>query len=478
MDCFRTCDIRGRYPEEINEDLYFRIGRNIAIKFLDGRDILIGSDLRESSPALKQALARGLVEAGARVFDAGQAPTPVIYFGKRKLGAYAAAVVTASHNPPQDNGLKLVLGRYPATAAELRALRPDPAAALVTSAPGQVGVVDFAGAYLDFIADAWKDLRRSKGTPGEFVFDPGNGTWALLLKEILRRLEIPATMINAEPDGQFRGRSPDCSAPGNLSGLFAEVERRSAAAGMAWDGDGDRLAVCDNAGRHLMTDQLVLLLFPEILKRSSREKVLYDAKMSREVKAAIEGLGGIPVEEKSAHCYLEARMIKEDCLFGCEYSGHLFFRALGGADDGMYAALWVVDFLRRNSMPLTALAEALPKLFITPDLRISSEGLDFARLRHTLRQGFPEAGIIEFDGMRVEIPGAWALIRPSVSENKVSFRFEAGNPQELESIVDRVLRLLPECATLLETEIGRWRNFASNAAESRRKGSRVFPPGM
>lgn len=336
--------------------------------------------------------------------------------------------------------------------------------------------MDLLSAYVDFIVDDWKDRLRSAGTSGDFVFDPGNGTWALVVGEILRRLEVSATVINAEPDGRFPGRSPDCSAPGNLSALSAEVERRSATAGMAWDGDGDRLAVCDNAGRHLMTDQLVLLLLPGILKEASREKVLFDAKMSRKVRAAIEGLGGIPVEEKSAHCYLEARMINEDCLFGYEYSGHLFYRALGGADDGMYAALGVVDFLRRSSKPMTELLESIPKLFITPDLRISSEGLNFAGLRQTLCLGFPEAAIFEHDGLRVETTGAWVLARPSVSENKISFRIEAGNPQELESILDRVLSLLPQCAPLLETEIGKWRNPATTAAGSRGQRNRAFPP--
>jgi phosphomannomutase len=456
MDCFRTCDIRGRYPEEIDENLFFHLGRNIALKHLAGREILIGSDLRVSSPALKDALAKGLEQGGAKVLDAGQVPTPVVYFGKRQLGTFAAAVVTASHNPPHDNGLKLMLGRYPATAAQLRALRPGPANTRSAHSMGQIESVDLRPAYVDFVVGTWKGRLKGDGAAGDFVLDPGNGTWTLLIAEIIRRLEISAKVIHAEPDGRFPSRSPDCAAPGSLSALGAEVRRCSASAGLAWDGDGDRLAVCDDAGRPVMTDHLVLLLLPGILENHRQEKILFDGKMSRRVKSAIEGNGGIPVEEKSAHCCLEARMINDECLFGCEYSGHYFYRGLGGGDDGMYAALSLVEFLGRHPRPLTSLLESTPKMFISPDLRISGEGLDFDGVRHSLRAGFSDATISEFDGLRIETSGAWLLVRPSVSENKVSFRFEGDSRGNLDSIIRRVLELLPQCGSLLSSQMAEW----------------------
>ena len=457
MDCYRTCDIRGKYPEDVNEDLFFHFGRAIALKFLAGREILIGSDLRVSSPALKQALAAGLVEGGATVFDAGQAPTPVHYFGKRKLGAYAVAIVTASHNPPEDNGLKLALGRFPASATQLRALQPSPESLPSSQVRGRIEPVDLSSAYTDFLVDTWKDRLRSARSPGHLVLDPGNGAWALLIHEIIQRLDLPATVIHAQPDGSFPERSPDCAAPGNLVALGAEVQRMSASAGLAWDGDGDRLAVCDDAGRHLMTDHLVLLLLPSLLRNSHREQILFDAKMSTKIRVTIESLGGIPVEERSAHCYLETRMIKDDCLFGCEYSGHFFYRALSGGDDGMYAALSVIDFLARGGKPLTAHRESLPPLHISPDLRISGDGVDFEGVRDALRTAFKDANIKEFDGVRVEVPGAWFLVRPSVSENKVSFRFEGDSRDNLNSMMNHVLELLPQCRSPLARQIARWR---------------------
>jgi len=467
MDCYRTCDIRGKYPDEINEALFYQFGRNIAQKLLCQKTILIGSDLRMSSPALKEALSDGLVNGGAQVYDAGRVPTPVLYFGKRKLGVFAAAMVTASHNPPDENGLKLLLGRYPATAAQLRSLKPEGALEQSSHTPGRVEAVELSEPYFEFLVRIWRDRLRSaarSGDVGSFIFDPGNGTWTLLINEIIRRLEITATVIHAAPDGRFPERSPDCCSLGSLLPLASKVRQGGASAGLAWDGDGDRLAVCDNTGRVLFTDHLVLLMLPGMLRHTRRETILCDVKMSKRIKATIEMQDAIPIIEKSAHCYLENRMINEDCLFGCECSGHLFFRSLGGADDGVYAALCVVDFLRHRGIPLSDLLRVIPELHITPDLRIPGGPGDFIQVRRRLRDGFPAGIVTSFDGLKIETLRAWFLVRPSVSESKLSFRFEGETPEELESIIDRVLRLLPAHAEFLEEQLLRWRGVLGSKA--------------
>jgi phosphomannomutase len=457
MDCFRTCDIRGKYPEEVNEELYYHIGRRLVEKFLAEKTILIGSDLRGSSPTLKQALTDGLTASGARVYDAGTVPTPVLYFGKRQLGVYAMAMVTASHNPPDYNGLKVLLGRFPATAAQLRQLKPDGATRSPRHTSPSAEAVDLAQAYLEFLVAAWKNKLRSalSESSGTYVFDPGGGTWTLLVKEILQQLDIPGTVIHAEPDGRFLHSSPDCAAPERLQLLGAEVRRTGAAAGLAWDGDGDRLAVCDNKGRALFTDHLALLLLPGMLRGKHPEKVLYDVKMSRCIPAAIRELRAIPLVERSAHCFLETRMIRENCVLGFEYSGHLFFRRLGGADDGMYAAMCVTGFLRRSKLPLADLLSKIPELHITPDLRIPAGKEDFGEIRRRLRDAFAGVSVSSFDGIKIETPKAWFLVRPSVSENKLSFRFEGETREDLDWIVHRVMELIPEYAAPLEQRIKR-----------------------
>lgn len=462
MDCFRTCDIRGKYPEEVNEELYYYVGRRLAAKLLTEKTILVGSDLRESSPALKQALTDGLTASGAKVYDAGTVPTPVLHFGKRKLGVYATAMVTASHNPPDCNGLKVLLGRFPATAAQLRQLKSDGATESARHSSLCAEVVDLAEAYLEFLVGTWKNRLRSAllDSAGTYVLDPGGGTWTLLIKQILQQITIPGTVIHAEPDPRFLHRSPDCSAPESLQRLGAEVQRTGAAAGLAWDGDGDRLAVCDNKGRALFTDHLALLLLPGMLCGKHAEKVLYDVKMSRRIPAAIRKAGAIPLVERSAHCLLESRMVHEDCALGFEYSGHIFFRELGGGDDGIYASFAVADFLARHRECLSDLVEMLPKLHITPDLRISGHEAEFALIRSRVEEEFSSARISYFDGVRVDLPRSWFIIRPSVSENKLSFRFEGETAEELEGLLERVTRLLPGRGEALRRRLGQWHSLA------------------
>jgi phosphomannomutase len=458
MDCFRTCDIRGKYPEEINEGLYYHIGRRLAEKFLVEKTILIGSDLRLSSPALKLALTDGLTASGAKVYDAGTVPTPVLYFGKRKLGVYALAIVTASHSPPDCNGFKVLLGKFPATEAQLRQLKPDGATRAPRSSSHPAEAVDLAQAYLDFIVAAWKNRLRSAflESSRNYLFDPGGGTWTLLVKEILQQLNIPGTVIHAEPDGRFLRRSPDCAAPESLQLLGDEVRRAGTAAGLAWDGDGDRLAVCDDKGRALFTDHLALLMLPGMLHGGHPEKVVFDVKMSKCIPAVIRELGAIPLVERSAHCFLETRMIRDDCVFGFEYSGHLFFRDLAGGDDGMYAALVAVDFLERHREHLSDLVEMLPKLHITPDLRIPRQEAEFATITSRVEEEFSSARISYFDGVKVELPRSWFIIRQSVSENMLSFRFEGDTAEDLEALLDRVKRLLPERKADLQRRLDQW----------------------
>jgi phosphomannomutase len=462
MSYFRTCDIRGKYPDEIDEGLFHHFGWAIGTKLLGGSSILVASDIRLSSKSLKEALIDGLKAAGAIVFDAGRVPTPVVYYGKRKLGAVAAATVTASHNPPEDNGLKLLLGRYPATKGQLRSLGAESGPGAKPVSGGRIETINLAEAYLDYLAEYLGPRLSSVDYRPRIslVLDPGNGAWSLLAKEIMEMLALSAEFINAEPDGRFPNRSPDCAAPGNLWALARQVQQRGAAIGIAWDGDGDRLAICDDEGRILATDQLALLLLPEIMKGTNRQNILYDVKMSRKVRVAIECSGGIPVEQRSAHCYLERTMIDRDCLFGCEYSGHLFFRELLGADDGMYAALLLVDFLQRSHQPLSELVGRLPKLFVTPDLRFSGGPTDLALIRKRVEREFSPGSIRYLDGIKVESAEGWFLVRLSVSENKLSFRFEGESADSLESVITRMMDLLPEYSSQLEEAITRSRPVA------------------
>lgn len=453
MDCFRTCDIRGRYPEELNEPLFYDLGQELARQFLKESPILVGCDVRISSLTLKSALIKGLMDAGKKVLDAGVAPTPVLRFGKRRLGLAAAAIITASHNPPDENGLKLLFGRYPPNARQIRSLKPAGSPIRVKSPGGAVEHINLGELYVDQLAKHWEPLMSSRAVSASYVLDPGNGTWTLLLPMICQRLDLSATVIHAEPDGRFPGRSPDCSAPGSLAALGQRVQDCGASAGIAWDNDGDRFAICDETGRILSTDQLVLLLLPEILKDGAGEKILCDIKMSRKVLSAVEKLGGVPIVERSAHCHLETTMIREDCLFGCEYSGHFFFRHLSGADDGMEAALLMISLLQHWRKPLSHMVAELPPFFITNDLRVPGSAQDVIHIKNRLLERFDSDEITELDGIKVDSARHTLLVRPSVSERKLSFRFEGESADDLASIISHAQNLLPEYSAGLQSEL-------------------------
>lgn len=455
MACFRPCDIRGRFPEEVNEELFYDVGRGIATTYLAGRSILVGCDVRTSSEALKDALIRGLVECGATVLDVGKVPTPVAYFGKRKLGTYAAAIITASHNPPPENGLKLLLDRYPATPGQIQSLRPSPRPHSVVRTRGSARVTTIVDAYLDFLMKAWEEFRNGRAPvqQSRFVLDPGNGAWSILIREILLKLEIPCEIINGEPDGRFPNRSADCSAPGSLQGLSECVLKSRAVAGIAWDGDGDRVAFCDDQGHRVTNDRLVLLTLPEIVAGTSGSAILYDVKTSRKVGAAIRQCGGIPIEERSAHSSLESRMIKEDCLFGCETSGHFFYRALCGADDGMYSALRIIAFLLRKRQTLSDLLATVPRLFITPDVRIQGGDAEFADIRERILKHFPPHTVSFLDGVKVNLPSGWLLARKSVSEAKISIRLEGESAADLDELLRTFLQILPDYRNAIEAKL-------------------------
>lgn len=458
---FRTCDIRGIYPSEINESFFAELGRLIAKTYANGRSVLVGSDVRQSSSALKSALIRGLASAGANVLDGGCIPTPLLYFGHRKFGCAVSCSVTASHNAPHFNGLKLLIGRGAALPAQIDDLR---LAAAKADGPaggsGSVASIDVVSCYRSSMLEQWHNIfvdtaRKYMRRP--IVIDPGGGAWSGLALSILRDLDIECSAINDDPDPVFSERSPDCARPGELKALGAEVRSMGAAAGFAWDGDGDRLAVCDENGARLLPDQVAMLLLDRIATKLG-DRILADIKMSFRVREAIQKLGCVPIIEKSAHCLLEHAMIRENCRFGCELSGHYFWRELHGADDGLYSTLQFLSSVLSERESLSRLVRSLPDVFLTPDLRFSGSSEEFLEIAARLRAHFPARAIRELDGIKVELPTAWFLIRQSVSESKLSCRFEGNTEEDLRSIIEEVLDSLGEVRNPLASALGGWAN--------------------
>ncbi|MGB9620381.1 MAG: phosphomannomutase/phosphoglucomutase, partial [Armatimonadota bacterium] len=356
---FKACDIRGVYPSEIDEDTSWRIGRAIGT-ILGSAEVVLGGDVRLSTPALKSALARGLVESGCRVMDVGIVPTPAFYFARRRLQTAGGVMVTASHNPPEYNGFKIVLGELPITEAELARIHVLAESGDFEQARGEIVAHDILPDYEAWLAESAGRLIRDMGRVPKVVIDCGNGCYSHTAPEIYRRLSIPFVPLFCEPDGAFPNRSPNSAVSYNLTALCEAVAREKADLGVAFDGDGDRVSFVDEHGVFLPADHAIAIVarhMPDGIRPG--DKVVLDQKCSAAVHDVVRALGAVPLMEKSGHTFIKTRMIIENARFGGEISGHLFYRELGGGDDGLYSAIVMTGIVGRCG-PLSRLAAELP----------------------------------------------------------------------------------------------------------------------
>ena len=451
MSVYKACDIRGVYPDELDERLYTRLGQAMGTLLHERAEaprVLVAGDVRPSTPALRGSLIEGLVATGCRVGDLGTLPTPVAYYAARRRQPDGLAIVTASHNPPQFNGLKLTLGPMPVTTDDMARLEQTVASGhFATGAPGSVERLAVEEEYVDaLIADARPGQRL------RLVLDCGNGTSSRLAPRVLRSLGYDAVELYCTPDGTFPNRSPNPSVPENLGALCQAVRRSGAAFGIALDGDGDRLAVVDDAGRPLNGDQAIILLARHVLgPGASGRKAVCDLKCSRAVLEAIEACGALPLLERSGHAFIKTRMIDEHADFGGELSGHFFYRELDGGDDALYSALRLAELANATAQPVSALVDAMPRYAVTPDLRIPYPADDGPERIEQLAAA-AQGTVLRLDGARVAYPDGWGLARCSVTEPLLTFRFEAyhGSPS---AIAERFLAPAPDLRRLVVERI-------------------------
>ena len=457
MSVFKACDIRGAYPDELDETFYADVGRAVGTLLRHGAEapsVAAAGDVRRSTPTLRAALIDGLVATGCRVHDLGIVPTPVAYFAANRLHADGLAIVTASHNPAGDNGLKLRLGPMPITIEEMARVEQTLASRRFAAGRGSVRPVSVEDEYI-----AWLCSNAELGGGLRFVLDCGNGGYSDLAPRVLRRLGCNAVELFCTPDGTFPNRPPNPAVPGNLGALRAAVKDAGAAFGVALDGDGDRCAIVDDAGRSLTGDQAIILLARHILSsplpsgegarrgEGEGEKVVCDIKCSKAVFDAVAACGATPLLERSGHTFIKARMITENARFGGELSGHFFYRELGGGDDGLYTCLRVAELARKSPQRLSALVDAMPHYAVTPDLRVPYAAADGPERLEQIAAS-ADGEVVRLDGVRVAYPEGWALARCSVTEPLLTFRFEAyeGSPRR---IAERFLASAPDLRRLV-----------------------------
>ncbi len=447
MSIFKACDIRGVYGAELTDSLALRLGRVVGRR-LQGQTAVVGGDVRLSTPALKAALSEGLVAAGARVLDVGILPTPALYFAKRKLGAYASVMVTASHNPAPDNGFKLMLGERPASEELLLEIErelagPEPLPAPV---PGSLQAVEILPQYEAFLAE-----RFAPGGQLRLVLDCGNGCYSTVAPAVLTRLGYRVDPLFCEPDGRFPNRAPNPAVVQNLKALCARVLEVGADLGLAFDGDGDRVIFVDETGAPAESDRVAVLIARQVLRAEPRSlgpgEVIYDIKSSSALAEAVQAAGGRPVMERSGHAFIKTALLERNALMGAEISGHFFFRELGG-DDGLFAACLLFQIIQAEGKSLGQLLAEVPRYPITPDIRLRCTPAAVQAILAELQAGFASFPISTLDGVRIDFGDGWALARPSVTEPLITLRFEAHTAERLREIQSLVRGRAPTLAEI------------------------------
>jgi phosphomannomutase/phosphoglucomutase len=394
--------------------------------------VCIGRDGRLSGPALSQALARGLQAAGMDVIDVGRVATPMLYFATHQLNTGCGVMVTGSHNPPDYNGLKMMLAGETLAGDAIQGLRASIEAEDFATGAGSYRQEEVAEAYFQRIVG---DVELAR--PMRIIVDCGNGVPGAFAPELYRRLGCTVREMFCEVDGTFPSHHPDPSQPENLEDLIHALAGGDEELGLAFDGDGDRLGVVTKAGKVIFPDRQLMLFAADVLSRNPGAQVIFDVKSTRNLFDWIRRHGGQPLLWKTGHSLIKAKMKETGALLAGEMSGHVFFKERWfGFDDGMYAGARLLEFLSKRP-DIDAEFAKLPDSVNTPELQIKlAEGENYAlirKLQQTARfQGARE--IITIDGLRVEYADGFGLARASNTTPVIVLRFEADDAAALSRI--------------------------------------------
>ncbi len=433
-EIFKAYDIRGIVDHTLTVDSVRAIGHALGTEARQRgqTEIAIGRDGRHSGPALATALSDGIRSAGMNVVDIGCVPTPLTYFAAHHLGTASCVSVTGSHNPPDYNGLKMVLGQQTLHTTMIQDLRRRIVDGDLFHGQGTLRRADVVEAYVDRIVS---DVRLAR--PMKIAIDCGNGVAGVVAPELFRRLGCESTELFCEVDGNFPNHHPDPSKPDNLRDLIRAVQSGEAEIGLAFDGDGDRLGVVTRSGHIIYPDRQLMLFAADVLSRVPGGEIIYDVKCTRNLATWIRDHGGIPTMWKTGHALVKTRLAETGAPLAGEMSGHMFFKERWyGFDDGLYAAARLLEILSRHADPCTVL-ESLPDAVSTPELNLAmEEGEPFELVRRLqAHPRFTDArDIVTIDGVRVEYADGFGLARASNTTPVVVLRFEADNRDALARI--------------------------------------------
>ncbi|QXQ06507.1 phosphomannomutase/phosphoglucomutase [Sphingosinicellaceae bacterium] len=430
----REYDIRGIIGETLGEDDAYAIGRSFGTRIAraGGSKVAVGYDGRTSSPGLEAALVKGLNESGVEALRIGLGPTPMLYYAVHELACDGGVMITGSHNPPNYNGFKMMLGQGPFFGADIQALGRAAAAGDWDDGAGTSQHVEIMDRYVDRL------LKNFEGKAFTIAWDCGNGVAGPVVEKLVKRLPGTHYTLFTEVDGSFPNHHPDPTDEANLVDLKRVVAEKHCDFGVAFDGDADRIGAVDGKGRVIWGDQLLSIFAVPVLKALPGATIIADVKASQMLFDRIRELGGKPLMWKTGHSLIKAKMKEVHSPLAGEMSGHVFFQHdWYGFDDGIYSAVRLISAVSSMGGSLTALKDAMPVLINTPELRFqSSEDRKFIVVEEVLaRLKAAGADVDETDGARVNTPDGWWLLRASNTQDVLVARAEAVSEDALAQLM-------------------------------------------
>lgn len=434
MSIFKACDIRGIADRDLTNEVATAIARALGVR-LTGKTVVVGGDVRHSTPRLKEIMVRELTESGCHVKDIGIVATPVFYYAIDTLGADGGIMVTASHNSAPNNGFKMVFGSAPITEEDVQEVRRMTEAGAVVRADGTCEEVAVIESYQEAMAGL---AARGKM---KVVIDAGGGATSHIAPELFRRCGYDVVELFCDIDPDFSNRPPDPSIPANLALLGEAVRECGARLGIGFDGDGDRAGFVDETGRAIDNDKMLVLLAEEFLA-SEKGAVIYDAKCSMLVPEGIKRAGGRAVMARAGHTFCKAAFQRENAVFAGELSGHFFFRELGH-DDGMFAGLKICETVEKHGS-LARLADRLPSYILTDEYRVKADDYDMPKTLDDIAERLADRQPNRIDGVRIETEDGWGMVRASVTQPIFTLRFEGKTDAFIEEMKELFLSAMDD----------------------------------
>ena len=438
---FKAYDVRGIYPSELDEEGAYAIGRAYAEHF-EPKAIAVGRDMRLSSPSVAEAAIRGVTDAGVNVADIGLVGTEMVYFAVGELGLDGGIMVTASHNPKEYNGMKIVRRGALPVGGESGLLDVRDRALAGFGRPARRGAVRQEDVWPGFVERVLSFVEPAAIRPLRVVVDGANGMAGAMLPPILERLPVDVVRCHFEPDGTFPHHEPNPLLPENREFIVAKVVEEGADLGIAFDGDADRCFFVDDTGEFVPGDFVTALLAASMLEREPGGKIIYDVRASWAVPDTVAGLGGVALVNRVGHAFIKHRMRKEDAVFGGEVSGHYYFRDFFKADSGTIPALLMLELISKREQRLSEILRPYrERYFITGELNTPVP--DVALKLQELKEHFRSQGeISHLDGISVTAKDWHLNVRPSNTEPLLRLNLEALDPQLMARKRDEALGVI------------------------------------